>query len=127
MARVTIEDCLEIGYNKFMLVHLAAKRVIQLRKGKEPLISASNREIVTALREIAARKIGMRTINDVSEANPEIEYSASAGTKLEIESQKESGMESEAATSDSLGKEAEVLENNGDPQPAENEDTPDTT
>lgn len=127
MARVTIEDCLERGYNKFMLVHLVSKRVIQLRKGKEPLISASNREIVTALREIAANEIGLRTINDVSEANSEIEYNASAGTKLEADSQKESGMESEASTSDSLGKEAEIPENDVDLQPTENEDTTNTT
>jgi DNA-directed RNA polymerase subunit omega len=126
MARVTIEDCLERGYNKFMLVHLAAKRVIQLRKGKEPLISASNKEIVTALREIAASKIGMRTINDVPEANSEIEYSASAGTELETVSEKESGMESEASTSDSYGKDAEISENEVNPQPVENEDTTDT-
>jgi DNA-directed RNA polymerase omega subunit len=31
MARVTIEDSLKKGYNKFMIVHLAAKRVIQLK------------------------------------------------------------------------------------------------
>ncbi|MFO8163212.1 MAG: DNA-directed RNA polymerase subunit omega [Desulfatiglandales bacterium] len=60
MARVTIEDCLKTGYNKFMLVHLAAKRVVQFRKGKEPLLTTTNREIVTALREIAAGKVKMR-------------------------------------------------------------------
>lgn len=57
MARITIEDCLKIGYNKFALVHLAAKRVFQLRKGEEPLISSSNKEVVTVLREIAAGKV----------------------------------------------------------------------
>jgi DNA-directed RNA polymerase subunit omega len=127
MARVTIEDCLERGYNKFMLVHLAAKRVIQLRKGKEPLTSTSNREIVTALREVAAKKIGMRTINDVLKANSEIEYNASSGTESEAESQKENGMEFEAITSDSLRREAEIQDDNENPQPSENEDTPDTT
>jgi DNA-directed RNA polymerase subunit omega len=60
MARVTIEDCLKTGYNKFMLVHLAAKRVIQFRKGREPLLTTTNREIVTALREIAAGKVRMK-------------------------------------------------------------------
>ena len=57
MARITVEDCLRAGYNKFALVHLAAKRVFQFRKGKESLISTSNKEIVTALREIAAGKV----------------------------------------------------------------------
>ena len=60
MARITIEDCLKTGYNKFELVHLAVKRVIQFRKGKEPLLTTTNREIVTALREVAAGKIKMR-------------------------------------------------------------------
>lgn len=60
MARITIEDCLKTGYNKFELVHLAVKRVIQFRKGKKPLLTTTNREIVTALREIAAGKIKMR-------------------------------------------------------------------
>lgn len=63
MARITIEDCLKAGHNKFSLVHLATKRVFQLRKGKEPLISASNKEVVIALREIAAGKVRVREDN----------------------------------------------------------------
>jgi len=47
MARITIEDCLKTGYNKFMIVHLAVKRVSQFRKGKEPLLTTTNKEIVT--------------------------------------------------------------------------------
>ena len=70
MARITIEDCLKAGYNKFTLMHLAAKRVIQFRKGKEPLITTSNKEIVTALREIAGRKVKMRIDDDLSENEP---------------------------------------------------------
>jgi DNA-directed RNA polymerase subunit omega len=69
MARITIEDCLKTGYNKFMLVHLAAKRVIQFRKGKEPLITTTNREIVTALREIAAGKIKIKENSNLLEDN----------------------------------------------------------
>ena len=69
MARITVEDCLKTGYNKFMLVHLAAKRVIQFRKGKEPLLTTTNREIVTALREIAAGKIKMRENSNLIEDN----------------------------------------------------------
>lgn len=58
MARVTVEDCLEKVDNRFMLVMMAAKRVKQLYKGARPLIeSRNNRQVVTALREIAAGKI----------------------------------------------------------------------
>ncbi|MDD2271454.1 MAG: DNA-directed RNA polymerase subunit omega [Desulfuromonadaceae bacterium] len=59
MARVTVEDCLEKVENRFQLVILASKRVKQLYKGAQPLIeSKNNRKVVTALREIAAGKIG---------------------------------------------------------------------
>ncbi len=57
MARITIEDCLEKINNRFALVHLAAKRVKQLLKGDQPLVQADNREVVIALREIAAGKV----------------------------------------------------------------------
>jgi DNA-directed RNA polymerase subunit omega len=57
MARVTVEDCLEKVENRFQLVILAAKRVKQLYKGAQPLVESKNRQVVTALREIAAGKI----------------------------------------------------------------------
>jgi|WetSurSiteA1Bulk_404760.scaffolds.fasta_scaffold109935_1 DNA-directed RNA polymerase subunit omega len=57
MARITVEDCMETVENRFELVHLAAKRSKQLLKGSHPLIQSSNREIVTALREIADKQI----------------------------------------------------------------------
>ena len=61
MARVTIEDCLEQVDNRFALVHLGAKRVRQLYKGAPVLLDerVKNKEIVVALREIAAGKIGV--------------------------------------------------------------------
>ncbi len=61
MARVTIEDCLRQVDNRFALVHMAVKRVLQLREGKEILIeNPKNKEIVIALREIAANKIRLK-------------------------------------------------------------------
>lgn len=58
MARITIEDCLKKEENRFTLVHLAAKRVRQLLKGAKPLVNApENKEVVVALREIAAGKV----------------------------------------------------------------------
>jgi DNA-directed RNA polymerase subunit omega len=53
MARITVEDCMDLVENRFELVHLASKRAKQLLKGSKPLVRSSNREIVTALREIA--------------------------------------------------------------------------
>ena len=57
MARITVEDCLEKADNRFGLIHLAAKRVRQLKKGAEPLVVCKNRDIVVALREIAAGEV----------------------------------------------------------------------
>ncbi len=57
MARITVEDCLERVDNRFGLIHLAANRVRQLRKGAEPLVVCKNRDTVVALREIAAGKV----------------------------------------------------------------------
>lgn len=57
MARVTIEDCLKRVDNMYELVHLATKRARQLYRGADPLVKSKNRQIVTALREIAAGKV----------------------------------------------------------------------
>ena len=57
MARVTVEDCLEQVPSRFELVLLAARRAKQLLKGSRPLIDSSNKEVVSALREIAAGKV----------------------------------------------------------------------
>ena len=54
MARITVEDCLQKINNRFQLIHVAAKRVRQLRKGSEPTITSKNKDIVVALREVAA-------------------------------------------------------------------------
>ncbi|MFO1464540.1 MAG: DNA-directed RNA polymerase subunit omega [bacterium] len=57
MARVTVEDCLEHIENRFALVHLAARRVRQLSKGSHRLVVSKNKDVVTALREIAENKV----------------------------------------------------------------------
>jgi DNA-directed RNA polymerase subunit omega len=58
LARVTIEDCLKNVDNRFTLVHLAAKRVRQVREGAELLVKSSkNEDVVTVLREIAANRV----------------------------------------------------------------------
>jgi DNA-directed RNA polymerase subunit omega len=55
MARITIEDCIAKIPNRFHLVQMASIRAKQLRKGARNLVeSAENKEVVTALREIAA-------------------------------------------------------------------------
>ena len=60
MARITVEDCLERVPNRFELVLLAARRAKQLLKGARPLAESDNKEIVTALREIAVDKVRLQ-------------------------------------------------------------------
>ncbi len=66
MARVTVEDCLDKVKNRFELVHLVVERVKQLRKGAEPLVVCKNKEIVVALREIAAGKVSFENIDELA-------------------------------------------------------------
>lgn len=55
MARITVEDCTERVPNRFHLVQMAAIRAKQLKRGSAALIQqGENKEVVTALREIAA-------------------------------------------------------------------------
>jgi len=57
MSRITVEDCLQKVDNRFELVILASKRARQLLKGAKPSIESRNREVVVALREVAAGKV----------------------------------------------------------------------
>jgi DNA-directed RNA polymerase subunit omega len=58
MARITVEDCLEQLPNRFSLVLVSAERTKQLLRGADSMIDnqSDNKEVVTALREIAAGK-----------------------------------------------------------------------
>lgn len=58
MARITVEDCLAAVPNRFSLVLVASERTKQILKGAHALIDneSDNKEVVTALREIAANK-----------------------------------------------------------------------
>ena len=57
MARVTIEDCLGHVDNMYELVHVATLRTRQLLHGSDKTVRCKNKEVVTALREIAAGHI----------------------------------------------------------------------
>ena len=59
MARVTVEDCLEKIENRFGLVYVTSKRVKELIRGSKSLYPCDNKEVVTALREIAANAVGV--------------------------------------------------------------------
>jgi len=65
MARITVEDCLENIPNRFQLVLAATYRARMLSQGHTPKISSTNKPAVTALREIAAGKVGVEMLRKV--------------------------------------------------------------
>lgn len=77
MARITVEDCIEKIPNRFELVRAAVLRTRQLTRGARRSVESENREVVTALREIAAGK--------VSPVYPEDDPSVEPGAAEETE------------------------------------------
>lgn len=74
MARITVEDCLEVVDNRFELVMMAAKRARQLANGVESQLDnsdANDKPTVLALREIAARRIDQPYIDAVEKSEKE--------------------------------------------------------
>ena len=68
MARVTIEDCLEKVDSRFALVHLAVRRVLQLRSGVPRLMDRpKNKDVVLALREIAAGRVTPENVRELED------------------------------------------------------------
>jgi DNA-directed RNA polymerase subunit omega len=62
MARITIEDCLGNIPNRFQLTLAATYRARQLLQGHTPKVVSKNKAAVTALREIAAGKVGIEML-----------------------------------------------------------------
>src|SRR3546814_18134715 len=82
MARITVEDCLEVVDNRFELVMMAAKRARQLANGVEAQIDNAENDAkptVLALRAIAARRIDQDYIDAVDKAERERKDRAALG------------------------------------------------
>ncbi len=74
MARITVEDCLQVVDNRFELVMMASKRARQLAGGVESKLDnseAQDKPTVLALREIAARAIDSGFSDAVEKAERE--------------------------------------------------------
>jgi len=89
MARITVEDCLkQTGHeNRFALIHLAIERVKQHREGLPLLVEGKNKEVVMALREIAAGKV---TADNIRSFTQEVEEDAPADASVAKEEETES-------------------------------------
>ena len=72
MARITVEDCLEVVDNRFELVLMATKRARQLSKGATAVVDGQNdKPTVLALREIADRKVDQTMIDEIDKQERE--------------------------------------------------------
>ena len=63
MARITVDDCIPMFPNRFELTLAATYRARQLAQGSQPMVDSSDKAMVTALREIAAGKVGPEILN----------------------------------------------------------------
>ena len=63
MARVTVEDCIEVINNRFELVLNASQRARDIGAGQTPLVDRDNdKNTVIALREIAERLVDLEEL-----------------------------------------------------------------
>ena len=94
MARVTVEDCLRKVEGRFDLAILAARRAKMIQQGSKPLIDTGNKNIVTALREIAAGKVWFEPKKDEAAEAIDATFEEEVKETPEVESEKGSGLES---------------------------------
>ncbi|MGO9444394.1 MAG: DNA-directed RNA polymerase subunit omega [Thiobacillaceae bacterium] len=63
MARITVDDCIHKISNRFELTLAATYRARQIAQGSQPMVDSRDKPTVTALREIAAGKVGLEILN----------------------------------------------------------------
>jgi len=64
MARITVEDCMQVINNRFELTLAATYRARQLTLGSTPMVEANrDKPSVIALRELAQRKYGAEILD----------------------------------------------------------------
>jgi DNA-directed RNA polymerase subunit omega len=81
MARVTVEDCLDKTPNRFALVMLVAKRAKQIMKGSQSTVAVrDNKNIVMALREVAAGNVAFDQALGAQELTNDMENDLSRDT-----------------------------------------------
>ena len=88
MARITVDDCLEVIPNRFQLTLIASIRARQLSNGAEPMIENVNNDkpAVLGLREIAAGFIGVELLSGSQPSTSNITFHQDS-----IEPEKQSG------------------------------------
>ena len=93
MARVTVEDCLQVIDNQYDLVILAKERTLQIGAGDKPMVPENNdKKTVLSLRELGDKLLDQKNLEaqtiDRAREHPEDtseqeEYDASEGDAFE--------------------------------------------
>ena len=93
MARVTVEDCLEVVDNQYDLVILAKERTLQIGAGDKPMVQENNdKKTVLSLRELGEKLLDQKGLEnqtiDRAREHPEDtveqeEYDTSEGDAFE--------------------------------------------
>lgn len=66
MARITVDDCLNVIPNRFDMTLAATARARQIAIGSTPMVDpARDKPTVIALRELAKGKIGLDILNTI--------------------------------------------------------------
>ncbi len=66
MARITVDDCLQVIPNRFNMTLAATARARQISVGSTPMIDVDrDKPTVIALRELAQEKYGIEILNTI--------------------------------------------------------------
>ena len=63
MLEIIVDDCIPMFPNRFELTLAATYRARQLVQGSQAMVDSTDKAVVTALREIAAGKVGPEILN----------------------------------------------------------------
>lgn len=84
MARVTVEDCVQVIPNRFELVIMASQRAKQISSGSPLTQDRDNdKDAVVALREIADQTIDIELVNEELVQSHQKQYSFDRGEGLD--------------------------------------------
>ena len=64
MARITVDDCLQVITNRFQLTLKASQKARRISTGTAPLANNRDKPTVAALREIANGQVDSETIQE---------------------------------------------------------------
>jgi len=86
MARVTVEDCIQIVPNRFDLVVVAAQRAKQISSGMPLTIDRDNdKDSVVSLREIADKTIDVKLVHEEIVSNFQKKHGFDPSDRIEDE------------------------------------------